>query len=391
MTLRTFHGGVFLLEFLNAYATAFFFNYVFFYLKTEFGFSNKQNLLYCAATGFLYMLIAWSSGKFGQRKGYLQALILGCGIMAVALGIASAPLNLYAHVSLMLLWTVGMSFTWPALEALSCDKAASASVPKMVGIYNVVWAFGNAIALFSGGAIIQSMPKTLFWIPVVIHLLQIGLAVYLKAGAKKLHAPPANAAHEPPVAKAKRHPQAALFLKMAWVANPFAYLAINSVIPLIPTLADKFDLSPKYAGFFCSVWFFARMGTFVWLAIWTKWHYRFSWLITSYLGLILSYAGMLLLDNLWAVVFVQIVLGWCLGLIYYSSLFYSLDVGEDAGNHSGIHEAAIGAGIFAGPALGALSIHYLPHVPNSSVWGVSIALVIGLAGLLHLKLKKKSA
>jgi predicted MFS family arabinose efflux permease len=390
MTLRTFHGGVFLLEFLNAYATAFFFNYVFFFLKSEFHFSNKQNLLYCATTGFVYMLIAWSAGRFGQRKGYLNALILGCGIMSIALGAASAHLTVYAHVAMLVLWTIGMSFTWPALESLSCEKAAAPTVPRMVGIYNVVWAFGNAVALFSGGAVIQAHPKSLFWVPVILHGAQMVIAFALREGSKGLRPETSGECAEKSMQRTESHPQAGLFLKMAWLANPFAYLAINSIIPLFPTLADRFGLSPKYAGFFCSVWFFSRMGAFIWLAVWTKWHYRFSWLIGSYALLALSYIGMLMLNNLWAVVFVQIVLGGCLGLIYYSSLYYSLDAGSDKGGHSGFHEAALGAGIFAGPALGAASIHYLPHIPNSSVWGVSTVLVIGLILLLRMRNKKQT-
>ncbi len=39
----------------------------------------------------------------------------------------------------------------------------------------------------------------------------------------------------------------------------------------------------------------------------------------------------------------QIAFGISVGLIYYSSLFYSMDVGETKGEHGGLHEAMIGA------------------------------------------------
>ena len=55
---------------------------------------------------------------------------------------------------------------------------------------------------------------------------------------------------------------------------------------------------------------------------------------------------------------------------------------EAKGEHGGFHEAAIGAGIFAGPAIGATAAHFLPEYPNSSAVAVSMALCGGLVGLL---------
>ena len=72
-------------------------------------------------------------------------------------------------------------------------------------------------------------------------------------------------------------------------------------------------------------------------------------------------------------------------MLYYASLFYSMDVGETQAEHGGLHEAAIGLGIFAGPAVGAVSLQFLPHVPNAGVYGVSALLMCGLAGLVALR------
>jgi len=77
----------------------------------------------------------------------------------------------------------------------------------------------------------------------------------------------------------------------------------------------------------------------------------------------------------------QIVFGFALGLIYYSSLFYSMDQSDTKGAHGGIHEAAIGLGNCAGPALGAASLQLLPQYPNNGAAAVSLLLLLGLAGL----------
>jgi hypothetical protein len=47
---------------------------------------------------------------------------------------------------------------------------------------------------------------------------------------------------------------------MALLANPLAYVAINTIIPTIPSLAERLNLGEGLAGVFCSVWLFARTG-----------------------------------------------------------------------------------------------------------------------------------
>ena len=81
----------------------------------------------------------------------------------------------------------------------------------------------------------------------------------------------------------------------------------------------------------------------------------------------------------------QIFFGLATGLIYYSSLFYSMDVGEASSEHGGLHEAFIGAGIFLGPATGAAALTFAPQSANASTWAVSGLLLIGLGGLLWLR------
>ena len=78
----------------------------------------------------------------------------------------------------------------------------------------------------------------------------------------------------------------------------------------------------------------------------------------------------------------QVFFGVAIGLIYYSSLFYSMDASEAKGEHGGIHEAAIGVGNFIGPALGAASLQFLPQFINSGAIAVSGLLVLGFGALL---------
>jgi MFS family permease len=387
MNLFRFKRAVFLLEAINALGTTFYFNYLFFLLKHQFGFSIRANLLVCALNGFAYIFFAYLGGKIGQRRGYLFAFGLGSAIMVAALFASLACHTAEGLIAWMLLWTLGVCLTWPNLEAMASDHEAPQRLPRVVGMYNCVWALGQAIGNFVGGAIIgpDFHWDRIFWIPALAHLLQLGFALGMMPAWRQLRASPPPAA-----ARAKAaHPAAPRFLRLAWLANPLSYIAINTIVPLLPELSEKFGLTPQAGGFFCSIWFFARFAAFVVLALWAGWHYRFSHLAVSYVGLIFCFAGIFLAPNPWVVAALQGAFGWCIGLIYYSSLYYSMDAGDQKGEHGGMHEAAIGAGLFGGPAISALSLSVFPTWQQSNVWGVVSALAIGGAVLAWMGRKRR--
>ena len=173
-----------------------------------------------------------------------------------------------------------------------------------------------------------------------------------------------------------------MFLNLAWLANPLAYVAINTLIAVSPGIARRLELSTMVAGFSCSLWCFSRLGSFWVLWRWSGWHYRFRWLLVSYVALVGSFASIVMAPNLAVLMLAQVIFGAVAGLIYYSSLFYSMDLGDTKGEHGGIHEAVIGLGNFAGPAVGAASLYFLPQYTNSGAIAVSGLLLLGLGGLL---------
>ena len=85
-----------------------------------------------------------------------------------------------------------------------------------------------------------------------------------------------------------------------------------------------------------------------------------------------------------ALVVAQVVFGLSIGMIYYSSLYYSMHVGDNHGEQGGVHEAAIGAGNCVGPWLGAAALFLTPGAPNAAVWTVAVALMAGLVWMLRI-------
>ena len=388
MFSRRLKTGYFVLEGLNSFATVYYLYYFYFFMQTVFGYGNQANLALAALNGAVYAGVSWPAGKFAQRFGYFTALKVGLVIMMGALAVGSQLHSAGGHILVMAVTVFGMCFTWPTLEALVSEGETRVGVQRMVGIYNMMWAGTGAVAYFIGGAMFEKFgPRSLFYIPVAVQITQLGLTFWLESQARQgLAAQASRLPTAPLVPEPDPHPHPAaktkVFLRLAWLANPFAYIAINTLVAVIPGVAQRLALSTMAAGFCCSLWCFSRLGAFFVLWRWNGWHCRFRWLLVSYLALVGTFAGILMAPNLAVLILAQIIFGCVAGLIYYSSLFYSMDLGDTKGKHGGIHEAAIGLGNFAGPAVGAASLHFLPQYANSGALAVTALLLLGLAGLL---------
>ena len=402
MTHRQLKTGYFALAGLNTVATSYYFNYLFFFLRDRFGFGNKENLCVSALHGLVYIFAAVQCGKFAERRGNLVSLKLGFACLAISMAIGAFLQGTTELFLLVAGYSVVLLFTWPALESSVSERESRSGVQRMVGIYNCTWAGAAAFAYFTGGKLYDVFGRgAIFWLPAGIFAVQFIFTLWLEKqiplaqpsdtlsssdgerdgvrGAP--HTPESVALHQPVSPKA--------FLKMAWLASPFAYIAINTLLAVMPGIAGKLGLSPTRVGLFCSVWFFGRFIAFLLLWKWAGWHYRFRWLLGAFLLLIGSFMAILLAHELWIVIVAQVFFGFATGLIYYSSLFYSMDVGEASSEHSGWHEAFIGMGIFAGPAVGALALQLTPENPNAGTWAVTALLVCGLVGLVWLRLRRK--
>lgn len=376
----------FTLEGLSSFATSLNSYYLYFYMRDQFGFGIKENLAFAAFNGLVYTIAAWQAGRFAQRHGYFNALRIGFALMILAMTGGALSHHASGVIAATALFNAGMCFLWPTIEALVSEGGDAVTLPRAVGTYNLVWASTNALALFVGGTLYESVGhKAIFYVPLALCIGQLAATLWLvkSAGAATAHG--AAAPVLPPDPHRPSPTKTRAFLRMAWLANPVAYIAINTFIPELPNVSAHFHLSPMFAGFACSLWGFVRFGTFLTLWFWTGWHYRFGWLVSAFVLLIISFVSILTVPSLTVLIIAQVFFGGAIGLIYYSSLFYSMDAGDTKGEHGGIHEAAIGAGNCLGPAVGAVSLQFAAQNADAGAWAVTGLLLAGLGGLLWLR------
>lgn len=382
---------LFVFEALGSLACGFYGNYVFFHFRDRHGFGELGNLSVAALMGLVIAVASWQGGRFAQVRGCYTAIYLGLSGLIASLVLGAFFPQLQVQLCVLVFWTASQFIIWPALEALVTEGEGGCRRAQLVGIYSVVWASCSALSYFFGGALFERLGSgSIFWLPPGLHLLQAGV-LWAYVRSEKQEPEPVPAVPRSPVdlaldsssTKATRRS----FQKIAWLANPFACVAAFTLLALMPSLAADLDLKPTSAGIYCSIWFFARLTAFVALWKWSAWHYRFHWMLGGYIALLVGYVMILTAKDLLWLSLGQVSFGWAVGLLYYSSLFYSMDVGSSRAVNGGIHEAAMGAGNFIGPSIGAVGLLLAPHSPHASTWAVGGLLTLGMLGMLGLRLR----
>lgn len=392
MSRRAHKFGIFAVEGLNALSLAFYFLFLFFFMQEKFGFGNMENLLLGGFGGFVYMSASFLCGRNVKRLGYYNCLTGAFVVMPVALLIGARLDSLVGHLVVLAICIVCMGFVWAPLQVLCCQGEPPERVQRMVGIYNVVWASISAVGYFVAGGMFEWWRESIFVVTAGISVLQLLITLVIRRGHKdEIVGEQQQVVDDSDTIVRIRPDVARAFLRMAWIANPFAFVAVNVCTPTIPTIAERFELTPTYAGIFCSVWLFARAAGFVVCWNWAGWHYRLGWLLFGYLVMVVSFGTILAVPNFTVLLVAQVAFGLVLGLIYYSSLYYSMHVDlENQGKHGGTHEAVIGAGNCVGPLCGALALYLFPHHPNAGVITVSVALVIGFFWVFRIWMNRES-
>ncbi|MBM3902744.1 MAG: MFS transporter [Verrucomicrobia bacterium] len=368
---------LFVLEGSNSFATAYYVNFLMFLLREDYGFSNLNNLVVGAVHGFVYGIASWQAGRIGQRHGLFPSLRIGFGGMSIALAVGWSLPTQWGQLLCLGIWTVALCFTWPILEALVSEHEDPKRLPDRVGLYNVVWATMAAVGLSTGGWIFERLgPTSLYWLPLGIHGIQwVATWPLERQRARWIASLPQARGQD---RQGDHRYQPGYFVRLAWIANPFNYMAINTILVMAPGIASRLGLSIAEAGLVLSAWFYVRALAFLKLWWWSGWHYRFDWFLCGFLFLFLGFVGTMVAPTVWGLVVSQVGFGWASALLYYSSLYYSMDQTKSHAEQGGFHEALIGLGLGGGPAISAGALWWT-GVPSSPAWIVGAG-VLGAMG-----------
>jgi len=372
-------GVYYVLELLSAAACTLYSVGIFFWTRERFGFSDTANLLLGATNGLVYVPMAWWGGRWVDRVGGDRALRWGFGGCALALaGVAWLPWPVAAFLG-MAIYIGGVAPTWPALEAAIMHAPVGGPAPRRLGIYNLVWAGGNALAALGGVWLFRRQPSAIFWLPALVYA---GMALALCRAPRHVYAP--LGAAPPPVFAPDARPAAKIaarrrFMRLGRMANALGYVLLGAFTALLPALSERLRWTPGQGFWLITLLYAARVAVFAILTYWTGWQDRRGW---SWAALWAAPAALLVAFTAWhpaLTLLALVVFGAAIGLSYSASIVYSLDQATSGrGGEGGAHEAALGLGVLIGPLVGAGGAAAL-----GSAFGAMLAVAVG-AGLCNL-------
>ena len=167
---------------------------------------------------------------------------------------------------------------------------------------------------------------------------------------------------------------------IAWLGNGLAFLMGAGFYALVPQMQERLKLPPSITIWLSCSFLLARGISFLLFWKWERWQYHMGWSQTALWLAPLFLAVAFFATKVWLIILCLVLMGFAVGLSYSGSLYYSMDYGENKGEHGGLHESILGIGIFVGPLIA--SIVSMRYGVMGAQWTlVALAIAANAAGL----------
>lgn len=327
------------------------------------------------AIGVLTAIGSVLGGRVIERYGCRASLKIGLvGVSAGALAGWLLPEGWNMLTAIVLVGCF-QGFIWPAIEAALNRGEPQERVQHLVGMYNLGWSGASGLSFFITTPLMSEFGlRAMFALPLLLYLFNMLMVWRWLPDYDSLPDEHHTVVDREGAVLTRQQRHA--FRLLGWIANPMAYVAINVTVTYNPVVAERIGVSFATASSWFSLWFYVRMAAFDLLRRWSGWHYRPNLLMASFITAMVAFSAMMMAPSLAVHLVAQVLFGLSIGLLYQSSLFYSMAGSEEKGTHGGFHESFIGLGIASGATLALVGDRVAPHTP-----GVSVVLVWALMGL----------
>ena len=351
-----------------------------YYAKRYFGASQASLGFFALVSAGTYVVASLIFGRLSDRWGRRRNICLACAIDVIAFALIPYAEQLWQLYALICLFAVGQGAFWPALEADISDNSRPEELPRRLGRFNVAWCSGFAVAGLVAGPLGQYYGELVVMAGSAC-IVVLALVVYLGRTFEPEDVPALHAGEFESRRAAKR---VKAFWIIALVLNCAATGLNASMRYHMPAVTGGGQSA--LGGLLQAVVFIFEVLTFIVLARWTGWHYRASPLA---IGCVAALAGGVLCGlspypGSFAVGCALTGVG-C-GVIYYSSIYYSVATGTGRGARGGIHESVLGSGTAMVPWIGGL-LAVAPWAGGRLSWPagtpfLSAAVILALAVII---------
>lgn len=316
-----------------------------------------------SAYRLLYVFSCQVFGRLSDRVSRKKITQIACFSFSILHFLAPFCRQLYQLVALFPLTGIALAAFWPAFEAWIGERQDGRPLVKRVGIFNLFWTVGLMVGFLGGGYIgylggVQT--RGLFYFASIAALCA---AVMITIQPDPVNREEKAISHEHDVPDQQL---ATRYLYLSWLANAVSYLTLSIVRYIFPKFIDQqidmlgitLSMAPLMSGLMLVCQVAAQFVTFFVLGATERWHYKFTPLVISQ---ILSAFGFLIIwrsnsPAFWA--FGLMIIGFNIGMTYFSSIYYSLHGSSDPGSKSGWHESILHSGTVIGPSIGGTLANY---------------------------------
>ncbi|MEL7485166.1 MAG: hypothetical protein AAFN41_12560, partial [Planctomycetota bacterium] len=241
-------------------------------------------------------------------------------------------------------YSISTGLMWPIVEWYLSGGRKHTALRSATGKFNITWTGAIVICFWLLFLFLEDAPRDVLALLALLHIA--GLVIVL--GLPERPAPPLDH-HDP-------HPP--VYDQMLPVARrllPISYLLMSALGPYFPGALERLGIELKWQPVVASIWLVARVAAMTTLERWHGWHQSWATHIAGATLLTLGFAGCVLApaaDSLPLMLVSLAVFGIAMGIIYTAALYYALEVGGHSADAGGTHEALIGIGYTAGPAIG---------------------------------------
>jgi MFS family permease len=310
--------------------------------------------LFGALGALIYSSGVITAGRLSDRFSRRNILIAGCVLFIFVYSILPFLRYIREVFYIYVLGAISMSMFWPTIQSWLSQGLDKRKLVNSLANFNICWSTGLTLGFLSAGILFSLNPRA----PFVFGVLLITVVIFLL-----FRQPIVSEVSDEPARKSfseteKSRPESTRkFLYIAWCANFVSWYIVGVVRNLFPKLGTELGFSSTVIGVFVFLMFLAQTVMFFVLGRTHEWHYKLFPLFSFQVFAIIALVILTFSSSAIYFILAMIFLGLSGGMTYFSSIFYSLYGFLDKGKKSGIHEAFIGMGAFAGPLIGGIAAH----------------------------------
>lgn len=322
---------------------------------------------------FVYSIVCFIMGGLVKKLDPYKMMVIGASVYAATFSMGIVADAMWHLILIYVVAGIAAAFYWPMVEAALVHGTTGEVQNRRIGVFNISWSLADALGTAAAGGLYLLWPRLPFVVLILTMALVLIITVVASRHVDKDDQTGAEASVKPSFSRQIDEGTRFNYARAAWISNFFAHGVTNVLRSVFTAPAvDIFKMSPLTIGLVVGTFNGIRTLTFAYLRRGTGWTYNptvltsANLLLATGMATIVGAAYFAPTDFATGVVFMAMVItGLGCGVIYYSSIYYSINLSHVVASHTRLHEAYLGAGA-ATLVLGSGGLHSLIASPSST-------------------------